>query len=256
VAAIREVTSKKQQVAEILTTFSGAVNGPEAGSTAIYRLTLPGKHGSYTAKNARTIPLGSASYSSANDTVTLIPKKPFKITKPFQLLIDGLPPSGLQDSLGRLIDGDHDGRPGGNAVAILTRNEVSLATVAGGGPARVAVLAAIDARAPRQVRLAIPAGPLDRSDLDRSSPIDPQLRVLPPNGPTAVSHFDRLPGDVTRAGVVDNNDLNELAAAIGQSAPVGYTPLNDDVTGAGTVNALDLTLATRSKGRRLGSGPS
>jgi hypothetical protein len=32
------------------------------------------------------------------------------------------------------------------------------------------------------------------------------------------------------------------------------TPLNADVNGDATVSALDLTLATRSKGRKLGSG--
>ena len=35
---------------------------------------------------------------------------------------------------------------------------------------------------------------------------------------------------------------------------MGWTPLNADVTGAGTVTAFDLTLATRSKGRKLGAG--
>jgi hypothetical protein len=39
---------------------------------------------------------------------------------------------GLQDSVGRLIDGNRDGRAGGNATAILTRRGVSLAAVAYG----------------------------------------------------------------------------------------------------------------------------
>jgi hypothetical protein len=113
-----------------------------------------------------------------------------------------------------LIDGDHDGRPGGNAVAVLTRNGVSLAAVAGGRLAHAEVFTAIGARARRQVRPAIPAGPLDRSDLDRSGAVHHERDVLPPDGPTAVSHFDRLLGDVTGDGVVDSNDLNELAAAL------------------------------------------
>ncbi|MFI5455749.1 MAG: dockerin type I repeat-containing protein [Isosphaerales bacterium] len=81
-----------------------------------------------------------------------------------------------------------------------------------------------------------------------------ELDIMPPNGPTAVHHFDRLLGDVTGDGVVDSNDLNAIAAAIGQSSPAGWTPLSADVTGAGTVTAFDLTLATRAKGRKLGSG--
>src|SRR5262249_33814777 len=52
-------------------------------------------------------------------TVTLTPRKPFKLSKPVQLRINGLAPSGMQDSSGRFIDGDHNGTAGGNAVAVL-----------------------------------------------------------------------------------------------------------------------------------------
>jgi hypothetical protein len=34
------------------------------------------------------------------------------------------PPSGLQDTLGRFIDGDHNGTPAGNAVAVFRRSGV------------------------------------------------------------------------------------------------------------------------------------
>ncbi len=83
-----------------------------------------------------------------------------------------------------------------------------------------------------------------------------EVDIKLPNGSTAVHHFDRLLGDVTGDGVVDNNDLNAIAADINLSSQSGITPLNADVTGVGTVTAFDLTLATRSKGRKLGSGLS
>jgi hypothetical protein len=51
--------------------------------------------------------------------VTLTPIKPFALTKPVQLAVNGETPSGLQDSAGRLIDGNHDGLAGGNSVAVL-----------------------------------------------------------------------------------------------------------------------------------------
>ena len=44
--------------------------------------------------------------------------------------------------------------------------------------------------------------------------------------------------------------------AVGETSQMGWTPLSADVTGAGSVTAFDLTLATRSKGRKLGSGLS
>ena len=59
----------------------------------------------------------------------LITKKPFALTKPVQLLVNGLAPSGLEDSYGRLIDGDHNGQAGGNAIAILSNKGVRIDAV-------------------------------------------------------------------------------------------------------------------------------
>ena len=105
---------------EVIVTFSGAVNATEADNPAIYRLTLPGKKGSYTARNAKTIKLKSASYNSAQDTVTLIPGKRFALTKPVELVVIGQAPSGLQDSLGRFING------GQSAIAQLSRHGATI----------------------------------------------------------------------------------------------------------------------------------
>ncbi|MFI5460385.1 MAG: RHS repeat-associated core domain-containing protein [Isosphaerales bacterium] len=121
---VHEVLNKKHQVTEVLITFSGAVNSAEAGKTGIYRLATPGKHGSYTAKNAGIIKLKKAAYTAANDTVALTPKKAFALTKPVQLVVNENPPSGLQDTLGRFLDG------GRSAVAILTKGKVTIDAVA------------------------------------------------------------------------------------------------------------------------------
>ncbi len=80
-----------------------------------------------------------------------------------------------------------------------------------------------------------------------------ELDILLPSGQTAVHHFDRLLGDVTGDGLVDSNDLNAIAASIGQSSPTGFAPLSADANGNASVTAFDLTLATRSKGRKLAS---
>jgi len=114
------------------------VNPGDADSLATYRMATAGKKGSFTAKNAQVIKLKSAAYNAANNMVTLTPKKAFALTKPVQLLVDGVPPLGLQDSLGRLIDGDHNGQPGGNAVAVLSKGGVKLNAVVAGGEWRVA----------------------------------------------------------------------------------------------------------------------
>jgi hypothetical protein len=122
---------KKKKVTEVIVTFSGAVNTNEAGSTSLYRLASPGKKGSYTAKNAKVLQLKSATYSAEKLAVVLIPRKPFALTKPVQLSINGLAPAGLEDSVGRLIDGNHDGHAGGNATAVLSRGGVKLSSVEG-----------------------------------------------------------------------------------------------------------------------------
>lgn len=83
-----------------------------------------------------------------------------------------------------------------------------------------------------------------------------EVDITLPGGQIAVHHFYRMLGDVAGDGIVDQNDLNEIAAAIGTTSPLGWTPLSADVTGAGSVTALDLTLATRAKNHKLGAGLS
>jgi hypothetical protein len=119
--------NRKHQLTEILVTFSGALDSPEADRTGIYRLAHPGKKGSYTAKNAVVVKLRSAVYDSADHTVALTPKKPFALTKQaLQLLVNGLSPSGLQDGSGRYIDGANDGEAGTNAIILLSKKGVNI----------------------------------------------------------------------------------------------------------------------------------
>jgi hypothetical protein len=124
---VQEVFNKKHQVTQIVVDFSGPVNAGQADALATYRLTTAGKHGSFTARNARTVALKSVAYSDSTDSVTLVARKPFGLTRPVQLRVAGQPPSGLTDRFGRLIDGNHDGQPGGDAVAVLSKRGVSLA---------------------------------------------------------------------------------------------------------------------------------
>ncbi len=83
-----------------------------------------------------------------------------------------------------------------------------------------------------------------------------EVDIKLPDGQTAVHHFYRLLGDVAGDGVVDQNDLNEIAASIGETSQLGWAPLSASVTGDATVSSLDLLLATRSKNRKLASGLS
>jgi hypothetical protein len=130
VSGVGEVMNQRHLLTQIVVQFSGAVNTAQGDLTANYRLALPGSHGSYTARNAPVIKLKKAVYASSTKAVTLTLRTPLALTrKKLQLLVNGLAPSGLTDNSGRLIDGDHNGTPGGNAIAYLSKSGVTISSV-------------------------------------------------------------------------------------------------------------------------------
>ncbi len=129
----------KPAVPVIVIGFSDGLNAAEASSIGEYQLIVAGKKKSFTAKNAKKLPLASAVYNAANNTVTLTTKKKLVLNKLMELVVDANPPAGLQDTSGRYIDGNGDGQPGGNGVAVLKGKSVTLAALAV-SPAMVNVL--------------------------------------------------------------------------------------------------------------------
>jgi cyclophilin family peptidyl-prolyl cis-trans isomerase len=120
-------TNQKHMVSQIDVTFSGQVNATEADDAGIYRLAYPNKKGSYTARNAVVVKLRSAEYSTATDSVTLTPRKPFALkAQALQLEINGTSPSGLQDTLGRYLAGAGNGQAGSDAVVSISKNGMNI----------------------------------------------------------------------------------------------------------------------------------
>ncbi len=136
VTDIQMVLNKKHLLTQILVTFSGTVNAGEAENPGTYRVAAAGKNGSFTTKNAKVIMLRSAAFDSTSDNVTLTLEKPFKLSKPVQLQVNGTSPSGLEDGFGRLLDGNHDGEPGGDASAVLSRGGARIGVVMYQGSSR------------------------------------------------------------------------------------------------------------------------
>ena len=120
ITSVEPVLKKRRPLTQVVITFSGPIDAGEASLLQYYRLTIAGKHGSFTARNARFVRLRSAVCDSATNSVTLTSSKPFSLATPLQLIVFGQPPSGLEDASGRLIDG------GTNAVAILRRGGVTI----------------------------------------------------------------------------------------------------------------------------------
>jgi trimeric autotransporter adhesin len=112
---------KKHKLTQIEVFFSGVVNPAEVKATSLYALVTPGKKNSFTAKNAGKIKVKTAKFVPSANEVILTPKTAIAATTPVQLTIKGT----LQDSLGRLIDGDKNGQPGGNVVAVIRKTLVT-----------------------------------------------------------------------------------------------------------------------------------
>ena len=124
--ALRTVSDRKKNLTQVIVKLSGGVNPFQAQQLATFRLATAGKRGSFDAKNAQILKLRSARYDAGTATLTLTLLKTFRLAKTVQFRINGSAPGGLVDASGRLIDGDHNGTPGGNAIALLRKTGVTI----------------------------------------------------------------------------------------------------------------------------------
>ena len=121
IATVKIGTGKKaRKTTGLVLQFSDALNITQAQSLAAFHL-LSGKVKKAHTTYSKPVPLSSAIYNASAHTVTLIPKSKLNLAQPMQLRITA---SLLTDSLGRPIDGNHDGQPSGDYVATLSKNKV------------------------------------------------------------------------------------------------------------------------------------
>jgi plastocyanin len=125
ISDVHAVVNRRHRVTEIIVTFGGALEATETNRVASFGLSPIRPVESFFMKLQRAIKLRSATYTSANNTVVIVPTKPFPLARLVQL-VDGMAPMGLQDSFGRLIDGDNDGTPRGNVVTVLRRSGATI----------------------------------------------------------------------------------------------------------------------------------
>ena len=135
--SVKLVTNKKHLVTQILVGFSGGVNASEAKSTKTYELIAANKAGAFIATKKNLIKIKSAALSG--NSVALKLKSPLKVRKAVELVVNGVAPNGLQDTTGRLIDGNHDGVAGGNATAVIKKPGVVTVNALPRGPLAVRV---------------------------------------------------------------------------------------------------------------------
>src|SRR5262249_30763448 len=106
--------------------FSEALDPASATNLADYRLTGP---------RGRVIRIRSVTYNAAARTVTLRPTRLLNLHQTFHVVVNATTASGLADLAGNALDGDGDGRTGGDFTGRITR--ASLAEVPR-GPIQVA----------------------------------------------------------------------------------------------------------------------
>jgi hypothetical protein len=137
-AAKRHGGGKHRASLVIVVQFDGALNAAAASNPGAYALTTIAR-GKHHKGRPVALALAQASYNPATHAVTLTPAKRLALRTPLQLRLNA---SALTDGLGRPLDGNHDGRPGGDFLATLSPGGVSIA--AAGPPGRPAA-PAVDA---------------------------------------------------------------------------------------------------------------
>ena len=105
----------------LVLTFSTDADPARAGDIRNYRLIGPGRDGRLGTADDRPIPLTSAVYDAATRTVTLSPNRLLNVHFRYRITVNGSPPLGLTDRFGTLLDGDRDGRPGGDFIRTFGR---------------------------------------------------------------------------------------------------------------------------------------
>ena len=126
---------KKKKVTVIVLQFSGALNASDAQNRLLYGLAPETDTKKHVIKLGKAVAPATAIYNASANTVTLTPKKALVLNPPEQLTINS---SGLLDSLGRALDGNDDGLPGGKFIATLSKQGITTARVGGEPSSRLA----------------------------------------------------------------------------------------------------------------------
>jgi hypothetical protein len=109
--------SRKKSVEELVIKLSGSLNTADAANLGAYSLDLGKKVKKLGTQYTKVVPLTSVSYNPAADEVLLTLRRALP-SKTMQLTINA---SLILDSYGRELDGNGDGKAGGNFVTLLNR---------------------------------------------------------------------------------------------------------------------------------------
>jgi hypothetical protein len=136
-----QVILKRGVLKGIVLTFDGELRPPAAQVKANYRLAAAGRDRRFGTRDDVRIRLRSAVYNPAARSVTLIPAGRVILNRTLQLRLNA---SGLVDAFGRPLDGDRDGRAGGDFVVLINKRSPRVALAIGaagtGSPGTTAMM--------------------------------------------------------------------------------------------------------------------
>jgi hypothetical protein len=124
------------QPTRLVLTFSEDLEADGATNPADYLLVRRGRDGRFGTRDDRVIRLRGASYNPTTRAVTLRPSRRLRPRDTFLLTVRG-----LVDRSGNRLDGDGDGRPGGDFVTVVGRRILAGSVsdlLRGAAPARAA----------------------------------------------------------------------------------------------------------------------
>ncbi len=108
------------QPTSLLVTFSLPIDPMRAEDLANYRLVWSGPDAKFGTRDGRLIPIVTARYDAATQTVTLRPRWRLPLRDTFRLTVVGTPPGGLATPTAAYLAGSPGARPGTNYVARIT----------------------------------------------------------------------------------------------------------------------------------------
>ncbi|MFM8724809.1 MAG: hypothetical protein ACKON9_06760, partial [Planctomycetaceae bacterium] len=109
------------QPTTLVASFSQPLDATAAGNVANYMLVSAGADGRFGTRDDKNIPLASASYNTASNSVTLrLVQKNIPLRHVYALSINGTPTAGLQNGQGVYLGGQGVGAPGTNYVQIFS----------------------------------------------------------------------------------------------------------------------------------------
>jgi hypothetical protein len=110
----------------IVVTYSKAMVPRGAGAVGAYRLVSAGRDRRFGTRDDRTKPLRSATYDPATRSVTLMTSGRLQLRQPLKLVINS---STVVDAALNTLDGDRDGRSGGDYNGLFGRAPRAAASV-------------------------------------------------------------------------------------------------------------------------------